>query len=843
MAGKTVGSPGSAPRRERPWAAIVLGALTLMAAVTGVAVNIPTTPVTVEVHGTAVSADQVRAALGGELLAYESTRLLVCDATTARRCASPGPGTVSAVVDGDFAGARVNKSWLSVPHDEKKYEPDGDDMVSNAFDNAHRAGQRAGAAALAVRAAVDAQSQALNRTPLGWLALVAAGSLGTGLLLRSHLRRSRERRALWHDLAVGSRHLATVTLDLELTRLATVRLEALTGSRPARRLRETGREVDRRSLELSRVEDGLYARLPVGMPTMSDLSADEALAFREQATRLDHLDDAVSQGTALLLNSPTAIDVWDLNSRPFVEAPDRVRALLSEARVAMRGEVGDAVRQLERVRESLLPLGAALRGEPSAGTVVPETLPEALTEGLLAAAEETSAALSTILREGLAAAAHVAPKQSVLLAAEQSAEDPESPLVLALSADPGSRDSGEPARLTVAGVERWWDAARAELDATALRAAAPRREVAGRGAAAQDVAPRSDRAEATLGGLGVLGLLIVLCLAVAGVGWATQAAIGGVGNIGRDKAVHYVALPHGPGWPSLQEADADAAEVRAFVPWRLAVVALPAAPGTDVVEKAKPYSTSTGRQFKDLSRADQDAAVRSAIASVPDLVDPATGDLYPDVMIHVVRDIGHNEYRGLGLAWGPTPAPRLSGKYLNRGDWNSSDDPHMSVYHPVYLLDQDLAESLGKPAWTESQANRVGIGTGVVLGLAGLAAIPITLSGRRRNRTASRKENDRTLRAVESELETLFLAEDSATLEAVTAEDATGTPELEDRRLRVRAQILALRRCEELKTRPRRRRGGTSHARDVERLGGLVKALTAREQDLGSRVRDYLATL
>ncbi|WFR84854.1 DUF5129 domain-containing protein [Arthrobacter sp. Y-9] len=843
MARETAGSPRNAPRRERPWGALVVGALTLLAALTGVALNIPTTPVTVEVHGTAVSADQVRAALGGELLAYEPTRLLVCDAASAPHCASPGPGTASVVVDGTYAGARVAKGWLSVPHDEKEHEPDGDDMVSNAFDNAHSAGQRAGAAALAARAAVDAQSQALNRTPLGWLALVAAGTLCTGLLLRRHLRQARERRALWHDLAVGSRHLATVTLDLELTRLATIHLDGLTHSSTAQRLREAGCEVEARSLKLTRAEDGLYARLPLGLPTMSDLSADEALAFRDQATRLDHLDDAVSQGTALLLKSPTAPDVWDLNSRPFIEAADRISAVLAEARVPVRGEVAAAVRKLERVRGSLLPLGAALREKFSEEPVDPE----ALAEGLLEAARETSAALATVLREGLATAARVAPKQSVLLAAEQSAEDPESPLVLALAAAPapapapGDEDPAGPTLLTVGGVERWWDTARADLDAMAPRrdvAAAPRREPAPR-----EVTRRSHRAESARGGAFILGLLIALCLAVAGIGWVTQTAIGGVGAIGRDKTVHYVSLPRGPGWPTLQQADADAAKVRAFIPWRLAVVALPAAPELDVVTEARPVGRSTGRRSDDLSRADQDAAVRAAIASVPDLVDPATGDLFPDVMIHVVRDVGHGEYRGLGLAWGPTPAPRLAGEYLNRGDWNSSDDPHMSVYHPVYLLNQDLAGSLGKPAWTESQANRVGIGVGVVLGLAGLAAVPVWLSGRRRNRTASRQENDRTLRAVETRLEALFLREDAADLDAVTVEHASGAPELEDRRLRVRAQILALRRCEELTSRPRRRRGEPSHARDVERLAGLVDALAARERDLGQRVRAYLATL
>ncbi|WP_307496207.1 hypothetical protein [Arthrobacter woluwensis] len=506
----------------------------------------------------------------------------------------------------------------------------------------------------------------------------------------------------------------------------------------------------------------------------------------------------------------------------------------------MRGEVGEAVRRLERVRESLLPLGAALRGDPSAEPVDPE----ALAEGLRTAARETSSALVTVLREGLAAAARVAPEQSVLLAAEQSAEDPESPLVLALSSAPGGQDPAGPAPLTVGGVERWWDTARAELDAMAPRRGVAAREVTPRRETApREVTPRSHRAESARGGAFVLGLLIALCLAVAGVGWVTQAAIGGVGAIGQDKTVHFVSLPRGPGWPTLQQADADAAKVRAFVPWRLAVVALPAAPELDVVTEARPVGRSTGRRFDDLSRADQDAAVRAAIASVPDLVDPATGDLYPDVMIHVVRDVGHGEYRGLGLAWGPTPAPRLAGEYLNRGDWNSSDDPHLSVYHPVYLLNQDLAGSLGKPAWTESQANRVGIGVGVVLGLAGLAAVPVWLSGRRRNRTASRQENDRTLRAVETRLEALFLREDAADLDAVTVEHASGTPELEDRRLRVRAQILALRRCEELTSRPRRRRGEPSHARDVERLAGLVDALAARERDLGQRVRAYLATL
>jgi len=831
MPEKTPGTPTSAPRRERPWAAMVLGALTLLAALAGVAVNIPTTPVTVEVHGSTVSADQVRAALGGELLAYENTRLLVCDAATAPRCASPRSGTVAVVVDGTYAGARVQKSWLAVPHNESEYEPDGDDMVFNAFNNAHGAGQRAGAAALAVRAAVDAQSQALSRTPLGWLGLVIVGGVSTGLALRRHLHRSQERRALWHDLAVGSRHLATVTLDLELTRLATAQLGAIKGSDTAQRLRETGREVERRSLDLTRAEDGLYARLPVGMPTMSDLGAEEARKFRDKAARLDRLDDAVAQGTALLLNSPTAIDVWDLNSRPFTEAADRVRALVTEAGLPLEADLADAVRRLERVRASLLPFGAFLRGE---GPTRP-TRPEELTDALLEASRQTSAALQTVLKAGLAGAARVPTQQAVKRSAELSADSQESPLVLALSPK-STAQTGTVAtpRLNVAGVERWWEEAQAEREAAPRPKNAPPRP---------SKQPRSERAETALVGGGITGLLIGLCLLVAGVGWGTQAAIGWVGDLGRDKSVHYVSLPQGPGWPTTQEADAKAAQVRAFVPWRLSVVVLPAAPGLDVVASAEPYGKSTGRRFKDLSRADQGAALRTAIQNVPELVDPATGDLYPDVMIQVVRDIGQGEYRGLGLAWGPTPAPRLSGEYLDNGNWNSSDSPGMSVYHPVYLLNQDLAASLGKPAWTESQADRVGIGISVILLLAGLVSIPLTLAGRRRNHTSSRQENDRRLRTVESGLESLFLEEDSASLNAVTAEASVGSPELEDRRLRVRAQILALRRCEELRTRPRRRRGEQSHARDVERLAGLVTALAERERDLGSRVRAYLATL
>lgn len=818
------------PRRSRPWAAIALGSLTLLMAAIGVGVNIPASSVSVEVTGTAVTAGQVRAAIGGELRAYEPTRLLVCDAETARQCASPDAGTVAVVVNGRYAGARVQKGWLSVLHDESEYEPDGDDMVSDAFDNARRAGQQAGAAALAARAAVDAQAQAVKRTPLGWLCVVLGGAVATAVAARRHARRHRETRELWHDLAVGSRSLATVTLDLEMTGLAAMQLRDAAASPTARRLQKTAREVERKSLELSREEAGLYERLPFGMPTMQDLTAEEAARFRKKAGRLDLLDDAVAQGTALLLRAATAQHAWDLNTRPFMEAADRVRAMASEANVPVAGGLAAAVERLEEIRLSLLTVGARIKD----GATDPE---EAL-GALLDAARLTSATLEDALRARLATSVAVSPKDAVKRARELSGEEPGTPLMLALGGSPDAgKPAGKPAEkdslLSLAGVERWWLEARSQLAARqGSKTPAPRRKRARK---------ESELAGNLRVGGGVLGFIVAIGAVVAGLSWGVQAAISGVGALGQDKAASYVSLPAGADWPGLDEANERTGEIRAFVPWRLAVIALPAAPGKDVVKKATPSKYSSGRYFEALKLDEQAEMIRSALAKEPELVDPATGDLYPDVMVNVVRDVGQGEYREIGLAWGPTPAPRLSGKYLGNGGWNSVDDPRGAIYTPIYLLKQDLAESLGKPAWTESQSTRVGLGVGVVLGFAGLAAIPLTITGRRRNRTVSRKENDRHLRAVRATLDALFLTEDTAELDAVTAEERAASPELEDRRVRVKAQVLALRRCEELETRPRRRRGEESHAYDVSRLGGLVDALAAREAGLAERVRAYLA--
>ncbi|OFI37778.1 hypothetical protein BIU82_07900 [Arthrobacter sp. SW1] len=813
------------PRRSRPWAAIALGSLTLLLAAIGVGVNIPTSWVTVEVTGTTVSAEQVRAAIGGELQAYEPTRLLVCDADTARQCASPAAGTVAVVVNGRFAGARVQKGWLPVLHDESEYEPDGDDMVRDAFDNAHRAGQQAGAAALAARAAVDAQAQAVKRTPLGWLAIVLAGGIATAVAARRHAKRSRERRELWHDLAVGSRSLATVTLDLEMTGLSALQLRDGSRSAAARQLQEAAREVERRSLELSREEAVLYERVPAGMPTMQDLTAEEADRFRKEAHRLDLLDDAVSQGTALLLRTATAQHAWDANTRSFMEAADRVRAMASEADVRVTGSLAAAVEKLEEVRLSLITVGAQIADQAAD----PDEVPAAL----LNAARKTSDGLGDALRSGLAKSVGLSPKAAVKRARELSADEPGTPLLLALAGSPDANSAEKDARLNLAGVELWWREARGQFAAKRKPTPpAPRRKPARK---------QSELAGNLRAGGGVLGVIVGIGAVVVVLSWGVQAAISGVGALGQDKAVSYISLPDGADWPGLDEANERSGEIRAFVPWRLAVIALPAAPGQDVVKKARPSKYSSGRYFEDLKLDDRSELVRSALANVPELVDPATGDLHPDVMVNVVRDVGQGEYREIGLAWGPTPAPRLSGEYLDHGGWNSADDARGTISTPLFLLRQDLAESLGKPAWTESQSTRVGLGVGVVLAFAGLAAVPLTIAGRRRNRTASRKENDRRLHSVRAKLDALFVSEDTADLNAVTAEERAASPELEDRRVRVKAQILALRRCEELETRPRRRRGQEAHAFDVARLSGLVDALAAREAGLADRVRDYLA--
>ncbi|MFJ3957652.1 DUF5129 domain-containing protein [Arthrobacter sp. NPDC090010] len=820
------------PYRTRPWAAIVLGGLTGLMALIGVVLNIPTETVTVEVRGTVVTAEQVRAALGGELKAYEHTRILVCDAETAPQCSDPQAGTVAVVVNGTFAGARVQKNWLPVPHNEENYEPDGDDMVRDAFSNAYHAGQRAGAVALAARAAVDAQSQALNRTPLAWLAITLAGALGTVLLARRHAARSRDARKLWHDLAVGSRHLATVTLDLELTRLASEQLDDLPDTRTVRCLKDAAAQVSERSLELTRSEAGLYERLPRGMPTMADLSQEDAAAFRRSTSGLDELDDGVVQGTALLLDSPAASVAWDSNARPYVEAADHVRTLAAEGGIPVEGELAAAIESLEGVRAALLPVGARWNSAISEGAADEEQTVALLTD----AARRTSEALRSALLAGLGPAPRLDRDSALRRVAELSAQRPGPPLLRALASEevPGrSPWSGGDAFLSLDGLDEWWVETRADLGITpALRP----------GQGPRTPWWRADRPESGQRPMSwkpaiVLGALVLVIVL------GTQGALIAGTVLGQNKTVHYVSLPTGAGWEGIPEADAAAAEVRAFVPWRLAVLEIPAAPEEDVVVEAKPDKYSSGRRFKELKLARSSELLRTAFSRYPELVDPATGDLYPDVMVNVVRPVGQGEYREIGLAWGPTAAPRLSGKYLGNSGSDTAERPRFIPYAPVYRLKQDLATSLGKPAWTESQATKVGVGTGAVL-LAGLLlAIPSAVSRRRRDRTVSRKENDRRLREIRTELEGLFLGEDSAALNAVTAEVGDGAPELEDRRLRVRAQTLALRRCEELETRHRRARGQEAHAFDVERLGGLVDALTKRELDLGQRVRDYLATL
>lgn len=114
------------------------------------------------------------------------------------------------------------------------------------------------------------------------------------------------------------------------------------------------------------------------------------------------------------------------------------------------------------------------------------------------------------------------------------------------------------------------------------------------------------------------------------------------------------------------------------------------------------------------------------------------------------------------------------------------------------------------------------------------------LVGRRRPERVSRRENDEALEATRATLGGLFTAEDEALLSATASEARSGAPELEDRRVRVRAQLLALRRLEELASRPRAERAGRPHAADVARASTFVEALRS-EDELASRARSLLA--
>ncbi|MDR2255380.1 MAG: DUF5129 domain-containing protein [Arthrobacter sp.] len=818
--------PTTAPRSGAPWAALSMLGLAVLAGLVAVFISIPTHSVSVSIASGPVTEAQVRAVWGGELKAFERTELLVCGSEKPGPCAAPPRGRVSVIVDGKYAWARVAKGWLQVPHNEEQYDPDGDDMVRNAFDTSQSAGQLAGSAALAARAAVDAQAQSFSRSPVLWASVVLASLIAALVLWRRHASRAERRRELWHTLAVGSRHLATVTLDLEATALneSSLRDLEVSGQR-SKALRGTllrfAARVREKSLELTRREAELYPRLPRELPTAGDLSQEQALAFRSAAQRLDGTDDAVQDGLSLLCNSPGAIDAWDRAARPVVEAPDRLKALAGGDAAAAQA-LAPIIQRLDALRTQALALRPGVRGAAATDRDEAAT-PASSLEALVALAgkasgllDEALAPLATLLATDAASAREAASRASW--------SGGEAPLLSALA-----RGEDAPA-LSIGGVEAFVRERTAELDTPDGRLQQEFASPEGH----EQLRRRGTR-------FGWLGLPTVI-LAIVGILWGTQAVIGAVGDSGRVHPVSFVDLPQGEGWPTLAQAQEDADEIRAFIPWRISVAVLPADPAQDIVKETTPNEYDSGRWFESLPERERVQAIRAAIESRPDLVDPATGDLFPDVLLVVARDVGQGEYRDLGLAWGPTAAPRLSGKYLTGADDSIGVDRPRSVhYGAVYYLRQDLAASLGKPAWSESASVRFGIGAVVVLTISGLTLLVLWLVGRSRPERVSRRENDAALAATRDRLGELFTAEDEALLSAAAAEAHTGSPELEDRRLRVRAQLLALRRLEELASRPRAERAGRIHAADIARAATFVEALRGREDELASRARALLA--
>ncbi|RII42909.1 DUF5129 domain-containing protein [Galactobacter valiniphilus] len=821
--------PSRAPRAGAPWAALGALGLAVLLSLVAVFVSIPTSSVSVRIASGPVTEAQVRAVWGGELKAFERTELLVCGSENPRPCVDPPRGRVAVIVDGRYSWARVAKGWLDVPHNEEKYEPNGNDMVLNAFQTSERAGQLAGSAALAARAAVDAQAQALGRSPVLWAVLILASLVAALVLWRRHAARAERRRELWHTLAVGSRHLATVNLDLEATALNEAALRDLkVGGQGPKNLRgallRLAGRVREKSLELTRREDELYPQLPRALPTAGDLSAEQAGAFRRAAERLDGTDDAVQDGLALLSGGASALDAWDRAARPVIEAPDRLEALAGESAGTARA-LAPIVERLDALRTKALALRPGTRAETGAKSDEPAHPAAAATS--LAALGTLAGEASTLLDEALAPLAALLatdPASAREAARDESWSRDEAPLLSALA-----RGEDAPA-LSIGGVEAFVQERTAELDTPAGRV---QHELASP-AAREGLRRRGSR-------FGCVSLLVPL-LALAGIIWGTQAVISAVGERGRVHPVSFADLPQGEGWPTLAQAQSDADEVRAFIPWRISVAVLPADPAQDIVRETTPSKYDSGRRFELLASRDRGQAVRTAIASRPDLVDPATGDLFPDVLLIVVRDVGQGEYRDLGLAWGPTPAPRLSGEYLTGSSESVSvERPRFIPYGAVYYLKQDLAGALGKPAWTESASVRFGLGALVVLAVSGLSLLVLWLIGRRRPERVSRRENDDALEATRARLGGLFTAEDEALLSATAAEARSGDPELEDRRVRVRAQLLALRRLEELASRPRGERAGRPHAADVARASTFVEALREREDELASRARSLLA--